>query len=124
VLGSVTADGSAWSQAVHAGPCGFCFTGPVGGCYDTMSCSLGNRVVSVTGGGRGATNWAVGTATVAVSDVRARLSGGRSVTARAVDVDGARFFAFAIPRGLQVLSVGWYAASGHEVASEPAGQIF
>lgn len=124
VIGSGTVDGSAWSQSVHAGPWGYCFTGPTGGCFDTVSRSLGNRVGSVTGGGHGSANWAVGTASAAVSYVRALVSGGRSVTARTVDVGGPRFFAFAIPKGFTLVSVGWYASSGHEVASESASQIY
>jgi hypothetical protein len=39
-------------------------------------------------------------------------------------VDGARFLAFAIPEGLRLVSVGWYASSGHEVTSESAAQIY
>jgi hypothetical protein len=123
VIGSGTVDGSRWSQSVHAGPGGYCLTGQIGGCFDTVSRSLGNRVGSITGGGRGSANWALGTAGAEVSYVRAVLSGGRSVTARALDVGGPRFFAFAIPKGFTLVSVGWYDSSGHEVASERAAQI-
>ncbi len=124
VVGSGTVDGSRWWQIVHAGPWGYCFTGQMGGCFDTVSRSLGNRVGSITGGGRGSTNWAFGTASAAVSYVRVILSGGRSVTARTVDVGGPRFFAFAIPKGFTLVGVEWYASSGHQVASERAAQIF
>jgi len=124
MVGSGSADGTSWSQSVHAGPWGYCFTGPVGGCFDTVARSFGNRVGSITGGGSGATNWAFGTASGAVSYVRVTLSGGHRVTARAVDVGGPRFFAFAIPKGQRLVSVGWYTASGHEVASESDAQIF
>ena len=124
VIGSGTVDGRSWSQSVHAGPWGYCLTGPLGGCFDTIDRSLGNRVASFTGGGRGATNWAVGTASAAVSYVRVFLSGGRSARAGTVDVGGPRFFAFAIPKGFGLDRVGWYTASGHEVASQSAGQDF
>ena len=124
VIGSGSADGTSWSQSVHAGPWGYCFTGPLGGCFDTVARSFGNRVASVTGGGSGATNWALGTASAAVSYVRVFLSGGHSARAATVDVGGPRFFAFAIPKGQRLVSVGWYSASGHQMASESAAQIF
>jgi len=124
VVGSGIADGTSWSQSVHAGPWGYCFTGPIGGCFDTVARSLGNRVASITGGGSGATNWAFGTASAAVSYVRASLSGGHSVRAATVDVGGPRFFAFAIPKGQRLVSVRWYTASGHQIASESDAQIF
>jgi hypothetical protein len=124
VIGSGNADGTSWSQSVHAGAWGYCLTGPLTGCYDTVAHSLGNQIRSMTGDGRGGTNWAVGTASAAVSHVRVYLSGGRSFTARAVDVGGPKFVAFAIPKGLNLIRVGWYTASGHEITSESDAQIF
>jgi hypothetical protein len=122
VIGSGTVDGSSWSQSVHAGPWGYCLTGPLRSCLGTSATSLGNRVATLTGG-RGVTNWAVGTASAAVSYVRVSLSGGRSVRAATVDVGGPRFFAFAIPKGSSLVRVVWYTASGHEVASQTAAQL-
>jgi hypothetical protein len=86
--------------------------------------SFCDRVASITGGGSGATNWALGTASAAVSYVRVSLSGGHSVRAGTINVGGPRFFAFAIPRGQRLVSVVWYSASGHQMASESAAQIF
>jgi len=124
VVGSGFTDGTSWSQGVHAGPWGYCFTGPLSGCFDTVARSMGNRVASITGGGSGATNWAFGTAGADVRYVRASLSGGHRVRASAVDVGGPRFFVFAIPKGERLISVGWYTASGHEITSESDAQIF
>jgi hypothetical protein len=124
VIGSGSTDGTSWSQTVAAGPWGYCFTGPLGGCFDTVARSFGDRVASLTGGGSGATNWVLGTAGASVGYVRASLSGGHFVRAAAVDVGGPRFFVFAIPKGQRLVSVGWYADSGHEMASEPAARIF
>lgn len=123
VVGSGSTDGTSWSQAVHAGPWGYCVTGPLGSCFDTVQRSLGNRVAGFTGLGGGGTNWAFGTASSAVRYVRVSLSGGHSIRAATVEVGGPRFFAFAIPRGERLVRVGWYTASGHEVASESAAQM-
>ncbi|HTW03335.1 MAG TPA: hypothetical protein VMF87_23735 [Streptosporangiaceae bacterium] len=123
VVGSGSTDGKSWSQTVHAGPWGYCFSGVVGGCFDTVDRSFGDRVASFTGLGGGGTNWAFGTASAAVSYVRVSLSGGPSVRARTFDVGGPRFFAFAIPSGERLVSVGFYTASGHEVSSESAARM-
>jgi hypothetical protein len=123
VVGSGSTDWKSWSQTVHAGPWGYCFTGPLGGCFDIVDRSLGNRVASYTGLGSGGPNWALGTASAAVSYVRVSLSGGHSIRAGTVDVGGPRFFAFAIPDGERLVSVAWYTASGQEVTSESAAQM-
>ena len=123
VVGSGSTDGKSWSQTVDAGPWGYCITGPLGACFDTVQRSFGNRIASFTGLGGGGTNWAFGTASAAVSYVRVSLSGGHSVRAGTVDVGGPRFFAFAIPKGERLVEVGWYTASGHEVTSESAAQM-
>lgn len=123
VSGSGNVDGTAWSQRVHAGPWGYCFTGQLGGCFDTVARSLGNRVAAFTGLGSTGPNWVFGTAGATVSYVRVSLSGDHSIRAGTVDVGGPRFFAFAIPNGERLVSVRWYTASGHEVASEAAGQM-
>jgi hypothetical protein len=123
VVGSGSTDGKSWSQTVHAGPWGYCFTGVLGGCFDTVDRSFGDRIASYTGLGSRGTNWAFGTASGAVSYVRVSLSGGHSVRARTFDVGGPRFFAFAIPDGERLVSVGFYTASGHEVSSESAARM-
>jgi hypothetical protein len=123
VVGSGSTDGKSWSQTVHAGPWGYCFTGVLGGCFDVVDRSFRDRVASYTGLGSGGTNWAFGTAGAAVSYVRVSLSGGHSVRARTFDVGGPRFFAFAIPAGERLVRVGWYTASGHQVSSESPGQM-
>jgi hypothetical protein len=122
-IGSGRADGQAWSETVHVGPWGYCFTGIIGGCFDTVSRSLGNRVGALTGLGPAKTNWVVGTGTAAVDHVRVTLSGGSSLKVAAVDAGGPRFFAFAIPQGARLVRVDYYTASGSLVAREPASQI-
>jgi hypothetical protein len=124
-IGSGSVDGKSWSDTVHVGPWGYCITGADGGdCYATESVSLGNQVGPITDDGPSTTNYAVGTATAAVSYVRVTLSNGGLITARAVDAGGPRFFAFAIPKGDRLVKVTYCAASGRQLASQSASQIY
>jgi hypothetical protein len=123
VVGSGPVAGGSWSVSVHAGPWGYCLTGAVGSCLETESRSLGDQVATFSPSSRGSSGWVVGTAGAAIGYARMNLPGGRYETAPVVDVGGQRFFAFAIPPDQRLVSVGWYAASGHELASESAAQI-
>lgn len=123
LIGSGDADGRAWSEAVHVGPWGYCLTGVLGNCFDTVSRSLGNGVSGYTGLGPGRTNWVVGTAGTAVDHVRVTLSGGQSLRVPAVRAGGPRFFAFAIPKGARLVRVDFYTASRRLVARQLASQL-
>jgi hypothetical protein len=122
-IGSGSVDGKSWSEAVHVGPWGYCFTGPQEGCFDTESRTFGDQVATITGDEATTPQYAVGTASAAVSYVRATLSDRSVVTARAFDAGGPRFFAFAIPKGVKLVKVAYYAASGRQLASQSASQI-
>jgi hypothetical protein len=123
LIGSGRVDGRAWSETVHVGPWGYCLTGALAYCFDTVSRSLGNRVSGFTGLGPGQTNWVMGTAGAAVDHVRVTLSGGRSLRVPAVRAGGPRFFAFAIPKGARLVRVGYYTAARRLVARQLASQL-
>ena len=123
-IGSGTVDGSSWSETVHAGPWGYCFTGPQADCLDTQARSFGNRVGIISAGGPSTTGYDVGTASAAVSRVRVTLSGGKSVTVRVVNAGGPGFYAFAVPKEARLVRVTYLAASGRQVASQSGSQIY
>jgi uncharacterized protein YfaP (DUF2135 family) len=66
----------------------------------------------------------MGTASPAVTHVVATMSDGSSVTVPPVDAGGPRFFALATPDGLKLVRVTYYSASGRQLASQSAQQIF
>jgi len=123
-IGSGTVDGTTWSEAVHAGPWGYCLTGELNDCFGTQTASLGNRITGYTGKGAKAAFWTTGTATAAVDHIRVALSGGLSIRVRAVQCDGPKFFAFAVPKGHRVVRIDYYSASRHLILSQTARQVY
>jgi hypothetical protein len=107
-------------ETVHAGPWGYCMTGAVLDCIEADSPALGNSAGLVLSTGPGGADWVVGTATSVVNHVRVHLSGGRILTARAVDCGGPRFYAYVVPKGHRPLRVDYYSVSGHLLASQKA----
>ena len=107
-------------ETVHAGPWGYCMTGAVAGCLETDSPALGNSAGLFLSAGPGGADWVVGTATSVVNHVRVHLSGGRILTARAVDCGGPRFYAYVVPKGHKPLRVDYYSVFGHLLASQKA----
>jgi hypothetical protein len=123
-IGSGNVDGNAWSETVHVGPWGYCFTGGQSNCFGTQVRSFDIRDGLLSASGLRTTGYVIGTAALPVSRVRVILSGGPSVTVRVVNAEGLRFFAFAIPRGTKLVRVVYLAASGRQGASEPVSQIY
>ncbi|HEY4852839.1 MAG TPA: hypothetical protein VII22_18795 [Streptosporangiaceae bacterium] len=107
-------------ETVHVGPWGYCLTGVTQLCLGSEWRSLGNVANGRLGVGPGGADRAFGTATAAVDHVRVYLSGGITLTARAVDCGGPRFYAYVVPKGHKALRVAYYSASGHLLASQSA----
>jgi hypothetical protein len=106
-------DGYSWSEKVHSGPWGYCFTGPQVNCFASQARSFRNGLGTASAGGSHAAAYVTGMAAATTSRVRVTLSGGKSETVRVVDAGGPRFYAFAIPKGATLVSVAVLAASGH-----------
>jgi hypothetical protein len=107
-IGSGNVNGNAWSETVHEGPWGYCFTGAQTNCFGTQPRSFGN--LSITGSRTA--GYVIGTAAARVSRVRVILSRGPSVTVRVVNAGGTRFYAFAIPKGARPVRVVYLTRSG------------
>jgi hypothetical protein len=107
-------------ETVHVGPWGYCMTGVFGSCLEIESRSLGNSAGLVLSTGPGGADWVIGSATSVVNHVRVHLSGGRILTARAVDCGGPRFYAYVVPNGHKPLRVDYYSVFGHLLASQKA----
>ena len=107
-------NGVAWSDVLHVGPWGYCSL--LDYCFEAQSgFATGNgfgSAISIAGG-----NWIVqGDASASVAYVVGTLSDGSTVRARVVDAGGPRFWACAVPTRLRLRRVGYYSASGRQVA--------
>lgn len=114
-------NGTRWSVTVYVGPWGTCSVigepGPTGsGCDSAQSlAATGNASHGGTGTPSGG---AIidGTASPSVAYVVGTLSDGRTIRARAVDIGGPKYWAWAVPAGQQLRRVVFYTASGQQVA--------
>ena len=127
VIGSGMLNGAPWSDVLHVGPWGYCAditesAGPSRWCEwapapTAASNSLSGSVGSVPNGAI-----IEGYASPSVAYVVATLSDGRTIRARAVDVGGQKFWAWAVPRGQRVRRVVFYSASGGQVAAQSGAE--
>jgi hypothetical protein len=120
-IASGVLNGTPWSVVVYVGPWGTCSIiaepGSVGsGCDPAQSlAATGNASHGGTGTPPGG---AIidGTASPSVAYVVGTLSDGRTIRARAVDIGGPRYWAWAVPAGQRLRRVVFYTASGQQVA--------
>jgi hypothetical protein len=127
LIGSGVVDGQSWRYRAQIGPWGYCYVGTTSTtCPQTLAEQeprAGARIAPMgcsTAGspGRGPVYGLAGTSAT-VRRVVLRLSGGGTLGFPAVDVDGARIFAFAVAAGQHITSATAFGATGAKVWTVP-----
>jgi hypothetical protein len=111
-----------WSAVMHVGPWGLCMALPQAGAAGSL-CDPTESLAPTGNSYFGATDFPggvvmVGKASPLVAYVVGTLSDGRTIRARAVDVGGPKFWAWAVPSGQRLRRVVFYSASGRQVATQ------
>ena len=112
VIGSGVANGIAWSVTLYVGPWGYC--------YSFGTCSSGPDLTDAIGIDSG--DYSAGEVAIVesarppVAYVVGTMSDGSTLSARAVDVGGLRFWAWVFPKRSQLRRVVLYSASGRQLA--------
>jgi hypothetical protein len=118
-VGAGTLDGQRWSVLARAGPWGVCLAGSPesGACYDSPAGLVSSAEVAAIsecgpfGQGRSFTGFAV----AMVRSLRLTLSDGSPRRLRPVELDGTRFFAFAVSKGVHLIRWRAHSAAGRQL---------
>jgi hypothetical protein len=120
-IASGVLNGTPWSVVVYVGPWGTCsiIAEP---CSVGSACDPAQSLAATGNASHGGTGTPAGgaiidgTASPSVAYVVGTLSDGRTIRARAVDIGGPRYWAWAVPAGQRLRRVVFYTASGQQVA--------
>jgi hypothetical protein len=119
-VASGTADGQPWTASAAAGPWGVCLTGFSGNDCSEQATGLvpsGRAAAIADCGPIGHRTFFQGEALTSVRSLRLRLSKGGTLRLRPVALEGTRYFAFTLGKGVR--TVGWraYNASGRQIGT-------
>lgn len=119
-VASGTSDGQPWTATAAAGPWGVCLTGfPGSNCIETATGRLpsGSAAAIANCGPLGQATFFQGVALMSVRSVRLQLSGGGKLRLRPVALDGTRYFAFTLGKGVRTVRWRAYDAAGQQVGT-------
>jgi hypothetical protein len=123
-VASGTADGRPWTVTAAAGPWGVCLTGFSGNdCFDQASGQVpsGQAAAIDTCGPIGHRTFFQGVALTSVRSLRLKLSAGGTLRLRPVALEGTKYFAFTLAKGVRAGRWRAYNAAGQQIGTGPSG---